>query len=46
MVKLFGWEGKMSKMLQERRSEELNAVWKLKVPFSLPLDGSYLHGSL
>ncbi|KIK08096.1 hypothetical protein K443DRAFT_672979 [Laccaria amethystina LaAM-08-1] len=31
MIKLFGWEGKMNKKIQERREEELNWMWKDKV---------------
>ncbi|KAF8157929.1 multidrug resistance-associated ABC transporter [Crassisporium funariophilum] len=31
MIKLFGWEGKMSARLEERRDDELMWLWKLKV---------------
>ncbi|KAF8957025.1 multidrug resistance-associated ABC transporter [Flammula alnicola] len=30
MVKLFGWEHKMSERLQEKREEELRLIWKTK----------------
>ena len=36
MIKLFGWEGKMNKKIQERREEELNWMWKDKVHHSDP----------
>jgi len=31
MIKLFGWEAKIGKELEEKRSEELVYVWKDKV---------------
>jgi len=31
MVKLFGWESKMSELLQQKRDEELHWIWKEKV---------------
>ena len=31
MVKLFGWEKKMSASLKEKREEELEWIWKDKV---------------
>ena len=31
MVKLFGWEQKMSKTLKEKREEELVWIWRDKV---------------
>ncbi|KAF5327417.1 hypothetical protein D9619_004696 [Psilocybe cf. subviscida] len=31
MVKLFGWEAKMSETLQEKREEELSWMWKDKI---------------
>ncbi|KDR83054.1 hypothetical protein GALMADRAFT_238844 [Galerina marginata CBS 339.88] len=31
MIKLFGWEGKMSKRIQDRRDDELAAMWKYKI---------------
>ena len=31
MIKLFGWENKMSKQLDIRREEELGWLWKIKV---------------
>jgi hypothetical protein len=31
MVKLFGWEKKMSASLKEKREEELTWIWKDKV---------------
>ncbi|KAF9481117.1 multidrug resistance-associated ABC transporter [Pholiota conissans] len=31
MVKLFGWEEKMSKRIREARDDELNSIWWLKV---------------
>ncbi|KAF8182307.1 multidrug resistance-associated ABC transporter [Pholiota molesta] len=34
MVKLFGWERKMSKRIRDARDEELLAIWWLKVSFS------------
>ncbi|KAF8157969.1 hypothetical protein B0H34DRAFT_797400 [Crassisporium funariophilum] len=43
MVKLFGWEQKMSRSLEERRNEELAWVWKGKV--SLDRVGNFLQES-
>jgi len=38
MIKLFGWEGRMSKRIEDRRFEELKWIWKLRViPDSSPL---------
>jgi len=31
MVKLFGWEKKMSATLKDKREEELSWIWKDKV---------------
>lgn len=31
MVKLFGWEGKMNESIDNKRREELAAIWKLKM---------------
>lgn len=31
MVKLFGWEDKMSQKVEEERKEELHWIWKVKV---------------
>jgi len=31
MIKLFGWERKMEKRIEERRQEELKMLWKLKL---------------
>ena len=31
MIKLFGWERKMSERIRERRNDELGWLWKLKV---------------
>ena len=31
MIKMFGWEGKIQKRIDERRQEELKYVWKGKV---------------
>lgn len=31
MVKLFGWEGKMSERLDKKREEELAWVWKSRM---------------
>ena len=31
MVKLFGWEDKMSEKVAEERREELGWIWKVKV---------------
>ena len=31
MVKLFGWVSKMMKRVEDRRAEELNWLWKIKV---------------
>ncbi|KAH9480784.1 ATP-binding cassette transporter abc4 [Psilocybe cubensis] len=31
MVKLFGWEGDMSKRIKEKRDQELSAIWKYKI---------------
>jgi len=31
MIKLFGWERKMQKRIEERRQEELKMLWKLKL---------------
>jgi hypothetical protein len=30
MVKLFGWEMKMAKRIEEKRDDELKALWNLK----------------
>ncbi|KAF8963030.1 multidrug resistance-associated ABC transporter [Flammula alnicola] len=35
MVKLFGWEGRMSERIQDKRNAELSSIWKLKVLQSL-----------
>ncbi|KAF8956519.1 multidrug resistance-associated ABC transporter [Flammula alnicola] len=35
MVKLFGWEGRMSERIQDTRNAELLSIWKLKVLQSL-----------
>ena len=44
MIKLFGWESKMSKRIEEKREAELAASWKYKVVrmslFELLLAGS------
>lgn len=38
MIKLFGWEGRMSKRIEDKRLEELKWIWKLRViPKSSPL---------
>jgi hypothetical protein len=31
MVKLFGWEKKMTSQLEEKREEELKWLWKMKI---------------
>lgn len=31
MVKLFGWEAKMTQLIKEKRDEELRWHWKIKV---------------
>ncbi|KAH9480738.1 ATP-binding cassette transporter abc4 [Psilocybe cubensis] len=31
MVKLFGWEQRMSKRIEEKREDELQSIWRLKV---------------
>jgi len=31
MVKLFGWEGKMTDSLREKREDELKLLWKTKL---------------
>jgi len=31
MIKLFGWEEKMTKRLEEKREEELTWLWKIQV---------------
>ena len=31
MIKLFGWERKISERIREKRNEELGWLWKLKV---------------
>jgi len=31
MIKLFGWEGKVSQRIQDKRVDELSYLWKLKV---------------
>ncbi|KAF9533202.1 hypothetical protein CPB83DRAFT_846042 [Crepidotus variabilis] len=31
MIKLFGWEGKMTKRIEQKREEELSWLWKVKV---------------
>lgn len=31
MVKLFGWEGKMSERLQDKREKEVKLIWKTKL---------------
>jgi len=31
MIKLFGWEEKMSKRIAEKREVELTSLWKMKV---------------
>ncbi|KDR83115.1 hypothetical protein GALMADRAFT_238938 [Galerina marginata CBS 339.88] len=31
MIKLFGWEGKMTKRLEVKREEELSWLWKMKL---------------
>lgn len=31
MIKLFGWEDKVSKKVEEKREEELAWLWKVKV---------------
>ena len=31
MVKLFGWEERMSQDIDDKRRAELNAIWKLKM---------------
>jgi hypothetical protein len=31
MVKLFGWEGKMTGSLSEKREDELKLLWKTKL---------------
>jgi hypothetical protein len=31
MIKLFGWESRVAKEVGDKRSEELNYVWKRKV---------------
>lgn len=31
MVKLFGWEDRMSESIDRKRRAELNAIWKLKM---------------
>jgi hypothetical protein len=39
MVKLFGWEQKMSQSIREKRDEELVWIWKDKVSLiNLPTD--------
>jgi hypothetical protein len=35
MVKLFGWEMKMAKRIEEKRDDELKALWNLKVSINL-----------
>lgn len=35
MVKLFGWEMKMAKRIEEKRDEELKSLWNLKVSIDL-----------
>ena len=42
MVKLFGWERKMSKMIKEKRDKELVWIWKDKVGRILQLVKSIL----
>jgi hypothetical protein len=42
MIKLFGWERRVSERIQEKRNDELGWLWKLKVgritfPFCLPV---------
>ena len=42
MIKLFGWERRVSERIQEKRNDELGWLWKLKVgritfPFYLPV---------
>jgi len=31
MIKLFGWEEKITKRLEEKREEELTWLWKIQV---------------
>ena len=31
MVKLFGWEGRMNASIEQKRRDELKAIWKLKM---------------
>jgi len=31
MIKLFGWEGQVSQRIQDKRTDELSSLWKLKV---------------
>jgi ABC-type multidrug transport system fused ATPase/permease subunit len=31
MVKLFGWENRMSERLKEKREEELKLLWRIKL---------------
>jgi len=31
MVKMFGWEGKMTGRLREKREDELKLLWKTKL---------------
>jgi len=35
MIKLFGWEYKMAGRLDNKRKEELQWLWKLKVNFTV-----------
>ena len=42
MVKLFGWEHKMSKIIKEKRDKELVWIWKDKVGRILQLIKSIL----
>ena len=51
MVKLFGWEERMSRNIDDKRRAELNAIWKLKM-FNLfnriltyvPITVTLIHG--
>ena len=35
MVKLFGWENKMTGKIEEKREDELKWLWKVKVGIAL-----------